>query len=439
MSITSALQTGVSGLQANSVAVGGISENIANANTVGYKRGFVHMVTTTASGGSGSGVETGSGVLSVTAQNQLAISDPGGLISTGNATDLAIAGNGFFVVSSGPNEAIESNYFLTRAGSFLPDENGHLVNAAGFYLAGFPYDSDGNLGSVDRSSFASMVSVNVGDVTLSADGTSNMDVFGNLPSQDTGQATPGAPFVTSSEYYTALGASERIQFSWQSTVNSDEWQLTISDNDGNDLGYVEVLFNGSGTSAGSPGTYSNVTNLATAPSSFAFDTTTGQATVTLNNGTTPQVMTIDLGAPGSFSGITQFAGDFSQTFDRDGSSVGELVRTEINETGSLFGVFDNGLRRALYEIPIGIVDNPNGLYETKGNTYQVSGDSGTFQALTATGGISGSIASGALEGSNVDIAEEMTDLIRVQRAFSVNATVITTVDQMMEETTRLKR
>ena len=179
--------------------------------------------------------------------------------------------------------------------------------------------------------------------------------------------------------------------------------------------------------------------MATAPSAFSFDTATGVATITVNNGTTPQTMSVNMGAPGSFNGITQFAGDFSQSFERDGSSVGQLIRTEIDEAGTLYGVFDNGMRQPLYEIPLAVVDNPNGLIEEKGNAYSRSGETGAFQALRANGGTTGSINSGALEGSNVDIAQEMTDLIRVQRAFSTNAKVITTVDDMMEETTRLKR
>ncbi len=433
MSISSALQTGVSGLQANSKAVGGISENIANSNTVGYRRGFAHMVTTTASNGNGSGV------LSVAAIEQLEINRSGGLISTNSSTDMAVSGKGFFVVSVNPNETVQTNYMLTRAGSFLPDKDGYLVNAAGFYLSGYPYDADGNLGTVDRSSFSSLETVNIGNVTLSADQTETVSIAGNLPSQDTGLATPGAAFSTSSEIFTGLGESQRISFDWQPTSTDNQWDVTVNDQDGNALGTMTIDFNDSGALSGSPATYSNVTSVATAPAAFAFDTATGQATITLNNGTTPQTMTVDMGAPNTFEGLTQFAGDFSQNFDRDGSSVGELIRTEINEVGTLFGVFDNGMRRALYQIPVGVVANPNGLIEMKGNAYALSGDSGTFTAQEANSGATGGITQNALEGSNVDIAEEMTDLIRVQRAYSVNAKVITTVDEMMDETARLKR
>lgn len=433
MSISSALQTGVSGLKANSKAVGSISENIANANTVGYRRGFVHMVTTTASGGNGEGV------LSVSAVEEIDISKAGGLISTTSPTDLAIGGSGFFSVSVNPNETVVTNYMLTKAGSFLPDQDGNLKNAAGFYLAGYPYGLDGSIGSVDRSSFDQMETVNIGNISVSAGVTSEVSVTGNLPSQDTGLITPGAPFVTSSELFTPLGESQRISLSWAPTTTPNSWDLEVSDQNGDPLGTVNVEFNDSGPLAGSPLSYSAVTSTAIAPAAFAFDPLTGVAALTLNNGTTPQTLDLDLGAPGDFTGVTQFAGDFSLSFERDGSSVGELIRSEISEDGVLFGVFDNGMRRALYEIPVAVVANPNGLIEVKGNAYSLSSDTGSFIALQANGSSVGSIIAGALEAANVDIAQEMTDLIKAQRAFSTNAKVITTVDELMEETTRLKR
>lgn len=433
MSISSALQTGVSGLQANSTAVSGISENIANANTIGYRRGFSQMVTTTASGGNGTGV------LSVRSVERLDINSAGGLISTNSATDMAIGGEGFFAVSLRPDETMESNYMLTRAGSFLPDADGNLVNAAGYYLAGYPYNLDGTIGDVDRSSFAQMETVNIGNIDLSAEATSEISILGNLPSQETGLLEPGAPYTTTSEYYTGLGETETITFAWQATSNENQWEMSLTDADGNAIGSVTIDFNDSGALAGSPTAYSNVTSSATPPAGFAFDVATGKATITLDNGTTPQVIELDMGAPDTFDGVTQFAGDFTQSFDRDGSSVGELLRIEIDDGGIMYGIFDNGQRRALYEIPVARVANPHGLIELKGNAYGLSGNSGAFLAMQANTGSVGAINAGALEAANVDISQEMTDLIVAQRAYSTNAKVVTTVDEMMEETTRLKR
>ena len=352
---------------------------------------------------------------------------------------MAIGGSGFFAVSLNPNETVQTNYMLTRAGSFLPDENGNLKNAAGYFLAGFPYGLDGTLGPVDRSSFDQMETVNIGNFNISAGTTTTVSSFGNLPSQATGVAVPGAPFATSSEIFTPLGESQRISFSWAPTTTANTWDLTISDQNGDPLGSVTVEFNDSGPEAGSPLAYSGAASAAIAPAAFAFDPLTGVATVTLNNGTVPQTIDINIGTPNEFDGVTQFAGDFGLTFDRDGSSVGELVRSEISENGTLFGIFDNGMRRALYQIPVAVVGNPNGLIEAKGNAYKLSGETGSFAVLEANSSTVGSINARALEAANVDIAQEMTDLIKAQRAFSTNAKVIMTVDDLMDETTRLKR
>ena len=212
----------------------------------------------------------------------------------------------------------------------------------------------------------------------------------------------------------------------------------MSDQVGDPLGDVTVSFSDSGPTAGSPLAYSAATSTATAPAAFSFDLLTGVATLTLN-GTTPQVIEVSLGAPGTFTGITQFAGDFSLSFERDGSSVGEILRAEIEDDGTLFGIFDNGLRRALYEIPVATVANPDAMIELKGNAYALTEETGAIIALQANTATVGSINAGALEAANVDIAQEMTDLIRLQRAFSSNAKVIMTVDDLMDETTRLKR
>lgn len=435
MSISSAMQTGVSGLKANSTAVGKISDNIANANTDGYRRVFAQMVTSTSTGD-----ETGSNPAGVRAVQGTDMETAGSLRSTGQATDLAIEGEGFFVVSKNPNDPVESNYMLTRAGSFTADEEGNLVNAAGYYLAGFPYGEDGGMGAMDRTRFGDLSSVNVGDVAMEGQPTTSLSLDGNLPAQETGAATPGDPFVSSAVFYSPLGDSERLQFSWEPTATDNAWTLNIADEAGNGYGTVDVTFADSGPNAGAPLTYGNVTSTAAAPASFAFDTATGQATLQVDNGATPQEMTIDLGAPGTFTGMTQFAGDYTPTnVDADGAAAGQLERTEIGDDGTVYGVFDNGSRSALYSIPVAQVDNPAGMISANGNAYLLSRESGGMRLNSAGEGAAGRITAGALEGSNVEIAAELTDLIQTQRAYSTNAKIVTTVDEMMDETARIKR
>lgn len=434
MSISSAMETGVSGLFANSTAIGRVSENIANANTVGYKRRFAEMVTTTAGTGGG---DAGAGVAAV---EDSTVTLGGALQSTASPTDLAVSGNGFFVVSSAPNDPVQSHYMLTRAGSFSPDANGNLRNAAGYYLAGYEYGSNGSLQQVDRNSFSGMKTVNVDNATIQPSATSKIGVQGNLPSQETGVATPGAPFTSSTEYYNALGATGRILFNWQPTSTPSQWVASISDDAGNTYGSVTMTFANSGPTAGEPQSYSGVTSTATAPAGFSFNTGTGTGTLTVNNGTTPQTIQIALGTPGTADGMTQFAGDFTpQTFGKDGAASGKLSSVEVDAKGNLVGVFDNGTRKELYQIPLGQVTNPNGLTAVNGNAYKLSTAAGAyFNAPTGSGG-TGKIVSKTLEGSNVDIAQELTDLIRIQRSYSTNAKIITTMDQMLQETAQLKR
>ena len=431
MSISNALQVAVSGLRANSQRVGAISDNIANANTVGYRRGFADLVTKTTAGSAAAGVA---------AVHQADIDVAGTMRTTNSTTDLAIAGDGFFAVSRNIDDPVESNYFLTRAGSFTADAEGNLKNSAGYYLAGFPIQDDGSVGTVDRTRFSGLQTVNVGGFQVTGSPTTEISMAGNVPSQQTGLAEPGDPFVTTTPYVTPLGAGERLQFAWQPSATANQWQLTVSDMDGADFGQVTVDFNDSGATAGSPAAYSGVTDLATAPAAFALDPATGVATVTVNNGATPQVLEIALGAPGTFDGMTQFAGDYTPpVITSDGSESGTMVSAEVDSTGTLFGLFDNGQRKALFEIPLGDVSNPDAMVQVDGNAYMMSSDSGTLRLYTAGDAGTGSISSGVLENSNVEIAQELTDLIQAQRAYSSNAKIVTTADEMLDEALRLKR
>ncbi|SFP65775.1 flagellar hook protein FlgE [Tranquillimonas alkanivorans] len=435
MSITNAMQTGVSGLLATSTRVGKISDNIANANTDGYKRVFADLVTMSTTSGPGS-----AGPQGVRAVHGADLETAGTLRQTSRATDLAISGDGFFTVSKNPNDPVESNYMLTRAGSFYPDADGNLQNAAGFYLAGYRVGPDGALGQVDRSGFGDLSTVTLGGAELAGRPTTEISLKGNLPSQETGVATPGDPFVSSTEFYSPLGEAQRLQFSWQPGANDNQWQLTISDDAGVDYGSVQVDFHDSGDFAGSPSLYSNATGLAAAPAGFAFDPATGQATITVDNGAVPQEITVSLGAPDTIGGMTQFSGDYSPPeIIGDGSASGSLVRMEIDQSGTMYGIYDNGNRAALFSIPVAQVTNPNGLVAADGNAYFLSRESGAFRMVEAGQGSAGSIASGALESSNVEIAQELTDLIQTQRAYSSNAKIVTTMDEMLDETMRLKR
>ena len=425
MSISSALQIGVSGLQANSSRVESISSNIANANTVGFRRTFNEYVTQN-SGNTQAGVLT---------EARADVTANGGLRGTSNATDFAVQGEGFFVVSRTPNDPAASNYYLTRAGAFTPDQNGNLRNAAGYFLAGFPTDASGATGVITGAGFTDLSTVNVSSFQLPGSPSSQIGVSGNVPAQETGKAVPGAPFVSTMRYVDQLGGPQNLNLSWQPGATGSQWTVTITDDAGTSYGSAEVAFNDSGPNAGSPASYTPVGTPA-----LPIDPATGVVTLTINNGATPQSLAVSFGAPGTFEGMTQFSGDYTPpAFTDDGKQTGSLVRAEMAETGVLYGVFDNGQRRALFQIPLANVTNPNQMRSIDGNAYVATRDSGAVTLNAPLSNGAGSVVSGTLEDSNVDIAQELTDLIQTQRAYASNAKIITTSDEMLDETLRIKR
>ncbi|ANT63177.1 flagellar hook protein (plasmid) [Salipiger sp. CCB-MM3] len=433
MSISNAMAAGVSGLTANSNAVERISNNIANADTIGYRRSFAQMVTsgsTSATGGTSTGVAT-----TITHSN----STEGSYTETSVSSNLTVNGSGFFVVNSNIETGYTTGNMFTRDGSFAPDEDGNLVNGQGLYLMGYAYDETGSLGTVDRSTFSDLEPVNIASQAINGTATTEVSISGTLPSQETGVDEPGDAFTTSVEFYNSLGEADRLTLSFQPTDVDDTWEVTISGTDG-DYGTVTMSFNNSGANAGSPSGYANATSLATAPAAFAFDAATGEMSLTINNGDTPQQLTLSLGAPDEFDGLTQFAGDYTpMTVEADGAESGVLTSVEFDESGDVWGLFDNGNRKVLYSVPLATFANADGLATSNNSTFQVSNDSGAFYLSAAGTGETGTLTSGGVEGSNVDIAQELTSLIQRQRAYSSNAKIITTADEMLNETVNLKR
>ncbi|UWR30770.1 flagellar hook protein FlgE [Sulfitobacter sp. W002] len=422
MSITSALQIGVSGLQANSSRVQNISSNIANANTVGYRRTFSEFVTQ----------NTGSTQAGVLTDVRADISANGNIMGTGRSTDLAVQGDGFFVVSRNPNDPVESNYYMTRAGSFTPDQDGNLRNSAGYFLSGFPTDAAGATGSVSSTSYNDLSTVNVASYQVQGTPSTRVGVSGNVPAQETGAGTTGTAFESTLRYVNQLGGSDALNLSWTPGATANEWTVSISDEAGNNYGDATVNFTDSGVNAGSPESYT--------PGTLPIDPATGVVTLQINNGGTPQPLEIDFGAPGTFEGMTQFSGDYTPpAFADDGTETGSLERAEMSDSGILYGVFDNGQRRALFQVPLANVANPDQMRSVDGNAYVATRDSGAVSIGNPMLNGLGSINSGALEGSNVDIAQELTDLIQTQRAYSSSAKIITTSDEMLSETLSIKR
>ncbi len=418
MSIFGAMVAGVSGLSAQSQALGMISDNIANMNTVGYKgvtANFATLVTQAA----GSSTHTPGGVMSNTLQK---IDQQGLLQSTNSATDIALAGNGFLVVN-GASDPTTGEYLFTRAGSFLPDEEGNLVNTGGYYLQGWPLDSSGNL-PANTSVLGSTETINVSNLSGVATPTQVMSMGLNLPSA----ALVGDTHSATVQIYDSLGNAHNLELQFEKTA-TNAWDINVQDPTLSNTGAVSgtvtpvarsITFNGDGTPA-----------TVNFPPVDITGWTTGAIDANISG---------DLGVAGGTTGVTQFAGSFSVAYiNQDGLTFGNFSGLSINEFGMVTALFDNGEQLAVYQLPIAIFANPNGLIPRDGNAYTQSDDSG--QVLLNPANVSGAarIANSALEASNVDLAEEFTKMIVTQRAYSASAKIITTADDLLEELIRIRR
>jgi len=356
--------------------------------------------------------------------------------STTSNTDMSITGNGFFVVATNPAAGATQEY--TRAGSFTPDENGDLKNAAGLYLLGYKLDSLGNVPT--NSSALSLI--NVASLSGKAQATTSLGIQANLQASatmaagyTTGQMTSGAvtpDFQRTINIYDSQGGSQPVTFSFVKTAaNTWAYEAAYAGAAGNlaspnPIGTGTVTFN-------SDGTLKNVNGAA--PASGTFNLTIPWAAST---GLASQAVAVNLGSVGGTSGLTQF--DTASTLNGtspDGSSFGNVTGVTVSKDGTVTAQFSNGLSQSVYKIPIATFTNPNGLGQVNGNAYVSTRASGAASVNLANTGSAGGIAARSLEASTVDLATEFTNLITTQRAYSASARIITTADQMLQQLEQL--
>lgn len=433
MSLYSALYAGVSGLSAQSSAMATVADNITNINTVGYKSTESQFSTLVTDGRAKTNYSAG-GVAAVPVSM---VSKQGLLQASGSNTDLAIDGGGFFVTRSSIDGT--GDVAFTRAGSFKPDEEGFMRNAAGLYLYGWRLDAQGqytNTGSLNQ-----LQPVRVSDLTGTAVPTSRLQMRANLQSTTTahvgaytagdmatGTVTPD--FTRSFDIYDSQGGAHRVTMAYLKT-GANQWASEIYAQPATDVTATNGVLASGAVNFNPDGSLDKATS-----SAALF----GPLNVTWSNSAASVPITLALGDNGGINGLTQFGSESALISSNvDGGKLGNLSSVEISKTGEVSATFDDGTTRSVFQLPIATFQNPDGLTRLSGNAYTISKQSGGM-TLNQPGSLgAGGIAAGSLEASTVDLASEFTNMIRFQRAYSASSKIITTVDDMLREVSDLKR
>lgn len=433
MTISSSLNAGVTGLMVNASRLATIADNIANSSTYGYKRADVDFsaVSLTQS----KGRYTAGGVTVNTFRN---VGQQGALITTSNSMDIAIAGRGMLPVTTTSSLGQAGGTYplmMTSTGSFTPDKNGILTTQSGLVLMGWPAASDGTIPAQPRDSAAGLEPVYVKLNQFAANPTTEIGLSINLPAVATEAGASGDPMEISMEYFDNLGTSKTMTARYIPTIpgagQSNTWTMQIIDEASGAAPVAEftLTFNDTPTNGGSIAT---VTPIA----GGTYDAATGKIAVNFAGGP----VEIEVGMPGTASNMTQMSAEFAPiTLTKNGAPTGNLTGVEISETGIVSAIYDSGFTRVIYKVPLVDVPNPNGLNAQSNQTFTLSQSSGPMYLWDAGSGPTGETVGYAREESTTDIAGELTALIQTQRAYSSNAKIIQTVDEMLQETTNIKR
>ncbi len=443
MTISSSLNAGVSGLVANASRLGTISDNIANSSTFGYKRvetDFNSMVLGAGTGYSSAGNYSAGGVRATTSR----LVDAGGaIVGTGHATDLAIDGRGMLPVASiAEVNAREPNpqMMLSSTGSFRTNEDGYLATSSGLILMGFKAEPDGTIPPNPRDTSTGLEPIRLSRFELQSEPTTTTTLGITLPADDTLPGADGTTLITKSTYYDNVGRESSLTFEFTPTVpgaglaGSDEWNLVVKDEALGDavVGDFTLTFDTSRSGNGALG----AVTVNAAGGALPYDASTGSVIVTVAGGP----MELELGLIGEKNGLAQVGDDFEETgLDRDGAPAGNIVSVTVDDGGYVRAKYNTGLENIVYQVPLVDVPNLNGLQPFDSQTYLPGLDSGPYYLWDAGAGPTGQVIASALEESATDVAGELTDMIQTQRAYSSNAKVIQTVDEMLQETTNIKR
>jgi flagellar hook protein FlgE len=416
-----ALSTALSALNAQSVAIDVVGNNLANLNTTGYKSDstqFFDLVSQTIGGGAATQIGMGVG----TPLTKRVFSQ-GSIQSSSSALDVAIQGDGFLIVKDASNASL-----YTRAGNLKVDGNGVLTTATGQYVQGW---SSVN-GSLNTTAGIGNITVPVGSLKPAV-ATQNMSITANLDSTSTvvppaSQTASNASFSTAVQLFDSLGTSHLVTLNfWNNGANSWNWNATIPSGDvtnpaaNSPIGSGTLTFNGNGilTTPATPKPQLNITRLSDSANDM---------TISLDwyKGTTPL--------------ITQFAQQSASSANsQDGSPSAQLTHVGLGDGGLVLAQYSDGQQTTVGQLAMANFVNPDSLLAVGNNNYQITGKTSNPTIGAAATGGRGQILGGSLESSTVDIATEFTSLMIDQRAYQANSKVITSADQISQDTINLIR
>jgi flagellar hook protein FlgE len=429
MSLFGAMSTAISGLDAQSAAFANISDDTANTQTVGYKGVNTEFIDYLSSS-SATQNQSGSVVTRPAYLNNV----QGTIQQSTDPLGMAIDGQGFFQVSeqtgttTSGSPTFNTQPYYTRTGDFALDSNGYLVNSAGEFLNGWSVNA--TTGVLDTSVIAP---IQVQQTQFQPVATANIALLANVPT------TPSATSTLSSnvEIYDATGTGHQLTTTWNQVAGvANDWTLTLSspDNTGSStIGSVNVQFNANGTL----GTLSGATgSLAVAGSA-----TTAAVTLTPVFNGNSQNITLNLGQFNSPTGVTQFAGtDYDlQSITQDGAAPGSFTGISVANTGAITANYNNGRSVQIAEVPLITFENPDALQRQNGEAFTTTSQSGVAISQHQNQNGAGTLVTGSVEASNVDIATQLSNLIVAQQAYGANAKVIATANQMLQTTLDIKQ
>jgi flagellar hook protein FlgE len=414
MSLSGALNSAISALSAQSQALSMVSDNIANADTVGYKTtsaSFEDLVTASSSSSAySSGGVAVSGFANITQQGLLA--------STSTPTNVAIQGSGFFAVSDATSGG---GTFYTRNGAFTTDNAGYLEEN-GYYLEGWRTDASGNV--VGDASSANLQTIDTQIASTSGSATTKTSFALNLPSD----AATGATFTSSMTVYDSLGTANSVQVTWTKT-GSNAWSASFGN---------PTLSSDSSTTTG---TISGSVTIAFNSDGSLASTTPSPPTIAVSgwtDGAANSTVTLNLGTVGKTDGLTQYAsGETTPAIDvtsitSDGLAFGKLSSISIGKDGVVDATYSNEQTIAIFKIAVATFADPNGLNAQSDGIYSATAASGNATVQTSGSNGAGTVYGSELESSTTDTSGQFSNMISAQQAYSAASQVITTVNKMFD-------